>query len=127
MDSFKGARALITGGLGFIGSNLARRLVRLGAQVTLVDSLIPTYGGNPHNIHDIRSQLTVNVCDVRDPFVMWSDDGRTWSEPALVTDAPPRYDDWFPEVAVARTGEVYAAWYDWRASPEQGCGCASTV
>ena len=43
---FAGARVLITGGLGFIGSNLARRLVDLGAQVALVDSLIPEYGGN---------------------------------------------------------------------------------
>src|SRR5438876_695681 len=45
-NTFHGARVLITGGLGFIGSMLARRLVDLGAQVTLVDSLIPTYGDN---------------------------------------------------------------------------------
>jgi len=43
-------RVLITGGLGFIGSNLARRLVGIGAEVTLVDSLIPEYGGNLFNI-----------------------------------------------------------------------------
>ena len=43
---FKGARVLITGGIGFIGSSLARRLVSQGADVTLVDSLIPEYGGN---------------------------------------------------------------------------------
>ena len=61
---------LITGGLGFIGSNLARRLVALGAHVTLVDSLIPQYGGNLHNIADIRDRVTVNVCDVRDRFAM---------------------------------------------------------
>lgn len=70
MNSFRGERVLITGGLGFIGSNLARRLVGLGAQVTLVDSLIPSYGGNLQNIADIRSSVTVNVCDVRDPFAM---------------------------------------------------------
>jgi dTDP-glucose 4,6-dehydratase/UDP-glucose 4-epimerase len=63
-------RVLITGGLGFIGSNLARALVAQGAEVTLVDSLIPQYGGNPFNIDDIRDKLTVNVCDVRDPFAM---------------------------------------------------------
>ncbi len=70
MKSLHGARVLITGGIGFIGSNLARRLVGLGARVTLVDSLIPQYGGNPHNIADIRDRLTVNVCDVRDRFAM---------------------------------------------------------
>lgn len=61
---------LITGGLGFIGSSLARSLVERGAHVTLVDSLIPQYGGNPYNIDDIRHKVTVNVCDVRDPFAM---------------------------------------------------------
>jgi UDP-glucose 4-epimerase len=61
---------LITGGLGFIGSNLARQLVRLGAQVTLVDSLIPEYGGNLFNIHDIKERVTVNITDVRDPHAM---------------------------------------------------------
>lgn len=70
MSHYANKRVLITGGLGFIGSNLARRLVNLGAQVTLVDSLIPQYGGNPFNIDDIRDKLTVNVCDVRDPFAM---------------------------------------------------------
>lgn len=70
MSNFSGTRALITGGLGFIGSNLARALVAQGADVTLVDSLIPQYGGNPFNIEDIRNTVTVNVCDVRDPFAM---------------------------------------------------------
>ncbi len=70
LDAFAGAKVLITGGLGFIGSNLARRLVHAGAQVTLVDSLIPLYGGNAFNVQDIRSRLTVNVCDVRDPYAM---------------------------------------------------------
>ncbi len=70
MSAYNQKKVLITGGLGFIGSNLARALVAQGAQVTLVDSLIPTYGGNPFNIHDIRDRVTVNVCDVRDPFAM---------------------------------------------------------
>ncbi len=70
MSDFLGKKVLITGGLGFIGSNLARRLVAEGAQVTLADSLIPQYGGNMHNIADIRDRLTVNVCDVRDRFAL---------------------------------------------------------
>jgi dTDP-glucose 4,6-dehydratase/UDP-glucose 4-epimerase len=70
MLSYGSKQVLITGGLGFIGSNLARALVAQGAKVTLVDSLIPQYGGNPFNIDDIRDKVAVNVCDVRDPFAM---------------------------------------------------------
>lgn len=69
-NSYNGKRILITGGIGFIGSNLARRLVELGAHVTVVDSLIPAYGGNLFNIADIRQQLTCNISDVRDPHSM---------------------------------------------------------
>jgi UDP-glucose 4-epimerase len=65
-DSFAGRRALVTGGLGFIGSNLARRLVKLGADVTLVDSLIPEYGGSLFNIAGIEEKVRVNISDVRD-------------------------------------------------------------
>lgn len=67
---FSDAKVLITGGLGFIGSSLARRLVQLNAKVTLVDSLIPLYGGNLFNIHDIKDRVTVNISDVRDPYAM---------------------------------------------------------
>jgi len=67
---FAGARCLITGGLGFIGSNLAHRLVALGARVLIVDSLIPSYGGNLFNIADIRDRVHVNISDVRDPNSM---------------------------------------------------------
>ncbi|NJD34696.1 MAG: NAD-dependent epimerase/dehydratase family protein [Betaproteobacteria bacterium] len=70
MNPYAGKRVLITGGLGFIGSALARRLVGQQAEVTLVDSLIPEYGGNPFNIADIRGRVTVNAGDVRDPFAM---------------------------------------------------------
>ena len=61
-------KVLITGGLGFIGSNLARRLVECGNSVTVVDSLIPEYGGNLRNLHDLRDKIVVNLSDVRDPF-----------------------------------------------------------
>lgn len=67
---FSGKRVLITGGAGFIGSNLARSLVELDAQVTLVDSLIPLYGGNLFNIDDIRERVILNIADVRDSFSM---------------------------------------------------------
>jgi len=70
LSAYNEKQILITGGMGFIGSNLARALVAQGAKVTLVDSLIPQYGGNPFNIEDIRDQVKVNVCDVRDPFAM---------------------------------------------------------
>jgi UDP-glucose 4-epimerase len=63
---FGGRRVLITGGLGFIGSNLARTLVRLGARVTIVDSLVPEYGGNLRNLAGLERKLTVNISDVRD-------------------------------------------------------------
>ena len=70
MENYSGKEILITGGLGFIGSNLARSLVSQGANVTLVDSLIPQYGGNTFNIDDIQNKVVVNVCDVRDTYTM---------------------------------------------------------
>lgn len=66
MSAFAEKKVLITGGLGFIGSNLARRLIDLGADVTLVDSLIPDYGGNLFNISGMEDRLRVNISDVRD-------------------------------------------------------------
>ena len=70
MKNYSGKEILITGGLGFIGSNLARSLVTQGANVTLVDSLIPQYGGNTFNIDNIQNKVVVNVCDVRDTYAM---------------------------------------------------------
>ena len=66
--TFSRKKVLITGGLGFIGSNLARRLVGLGAEVLLVDSMIPEYGGNLFNIAGIESLVKVNLVDVRDEY-----------------------------------------------------------
>jgi UDP-glucose 4-epimerase len=71
LDAFyQGRRVMITGGLGFIGSNLAHRLVALGADVLLVDSLIPDYGGNLFNIAGIEQRVRVNVADVRQASTM---------------------------------------------------------
>lgn len=67
-QQYADAEVLITGGLGFIGSNLARRLLELGAHVTLVDSLVPEYGGNRFNIGDIANRVHVNISDVRDSY-----------------------------------------------------------
>lgn len=69
-DIFIGKNVLVTGGLGFIGSNLALRLVDLGAAVTLVDSLIPEYGGNDYNIVPIKGKVQINYSDVRDEHSM---------------------------------------------------------
>ena len=63
---FRDKHVLITGGLGFIGSNLAHRLVALGAEVLILDSLIPEYGGNVFNIHGLEDRLRVNIADMRD-------------------------------------------------------------
>jgi UDP-glucose 4-epimerase len=69
-DFYRGRKVMITGGLGFIGSNLARRLVDLGADVLLVDSLIPDYGGNLFNIDGIADRVRVNVADIRQQSTM---------------------------------------------------------
>jgi UDP-glucose 4-epimerase len=66
ISAFDGARVLITGGTGFIGSTLALRLIELGAQVTLVDAMIPGYGGNLFNIAPVRDRVWLNISDVRD-------------------------------------------------------------
>ncbi len=67
---FCNKNVLITGGLGFIGSNLAKRLLKLGAKITVVDSLIPEYGGNLFNISDIKDKIRVNISDIRDEHSM---------------------------------------------------------
>ena len=67
---FADANVLITGGAGFIGANLARRLVNEGADVTIIDSLIPEYGGNLANPEGIRDKIHLNIADVRDPHAM---------------------------------------------------------
>ena len=62
---YAGKRVLIAGGLGFIGSNLAIELVESGAEVTVVDSMIPTYGANGFNVDPARDRLHINYSDIR--------------------------------------------------------------
>jgi UDP-glucose 4-epimerase len=65
-DSYRDKKVMLTGGLGFIGSNLAHRLVECDADVLIVDSLIPAYGGNLFNVDGIRDRVRVNIADIRD-------------------------------------------------------------
>ena len=67
---YAGRRVMITGGLGFIGSNLARQLVALDARVLVIDSLIDEYGGNLYNVDGIEDQITINIADVRQESTM---------------------------------------------------------
>jgi UDP-glucose 4-epimerase len=64
-SGLRGRNVLITGGLGFIGSNLARRCLDLGAKVTLYDCLDPRSGGNMFNVHDIEGQIEIVLNDIR--------------------------------------------------------------
>ena len=70
IKNYKNKNVLITGGLGFIGSNLAIKLKKLGAHITIVDSLIPEYGGNLFNVMNIKNDIQINISDVRDHHSM---------------------------------------------------------
>ena len=65
LDHYRDRPVLVTGGLGFIGSNLCRRLADLGARVLAVDSLLPDYGGNLHNLAGYADRVRINIADVR--------------------------------------------------------------
>ena len=69
-EYYQDRRVLVTGGLGFIGSNLARRLVDLGADVLIVDAMIPEYGGNLFNLDGVEDRLRINIADVRNETIM---------------------------------------------------------
>jgi UDP-glucose 4-epimerase len=64
-DFYRGRKVLVTGGLGFIGSNLCRTLADLGAEVLAVDSLLPDYGGNRFNLEGYEDRVRINIADVR--------------------------------------------------------------
>jgi len=70
LEAYAGTRAVITGGLGLIGSAIARRLVGLGAEVLLVDNMVPEYGGNLVNIADICDRVRVNIADIRGGYAL---------------------------------------------------------
>jgi UDP-glucose 4-epimerase len=67
---YRGRRVMVTGGMGFVGSNLAHQLVALGARVLIVDSMIPEYGGNPFNVSGLEDKLRINIADVRQRSTM---------------------------------------------------------
>ena len=67
---YKGRSALITGGLGFIGSNLARRLVEIGVEVSVLDALMPVQGGTRYNLRDLLGRVEVHAADLRDQRVV---------------------------------------------------------
>ena len=70
-SEYKGRSVLITGGLGFIGSNLARKLVEIGdVEVTIVDALLPGQGGNLHNIHDIQDRVALHKANMGSDLVI---------------------------------------------------------
>lgn len=67
---YEGKKVLVTGALGFIGSHVCLALVRAGADVTAVDSLIPAYGGNPYNVREVADKMRISITDVRDRHAM---------------------------------------------------------
>src|SRR5688500_2655297 len=70
-ESFNGRNVLITGGLGFIGSNLAHQLVEIGdVNVTILDAMIPEQGGNLHNVASITDKIEVHIGDMADEAIV---------------------------------------------------------
>ena len=86
---YAGRRVLVTGGLGFIGSNLSRELVALGAQVTILDALISDYGGNLFNVDGIADRLRLEIADVRDTAVVTAAASRTSATSTRTRSAMP--------------------------------------
>lgn len=65
-DIYKDKRVLITGGLGFIGSNLAIKLYQLGAKIEIIDALIPQHGGNLFNITSIKQHVKLHLFKIEE-------------------------------------------------------------
>jgi UDP-glucose 4-epimerase len=70
LSPMEGQRVLITGGLGFIGSNIAHKAVSLGAKVTVLDACLDPYGYNEHNLEGIREKVAFVKGDIRDAPLM---------------------------------------------------------
>ncbi len=66
---FRRCRVLVTGGLGFIGSNLVRRLTAEGAEVTVIDPLVTGCGGKPFNLEGLERQVEVASCSIGDAAI----------------------------------------------------------
>ncbi|MBE2217695.1 MAG: GDP-mannose 4,6-dehydratase [Ignavibacteria bacterium] len=69
-SKIKNKKVLITGGLGFVGSNLAIKLVELGADVLIIDNMLPRQGGNMFNIEPVKDKVKINISDIRNPTSM---------------------------------------------------------
>jgi len=68
--SIKGKKVLVTGGLGFVGSNLSIRLAEMGVDVLIVDNMLPRQGGNIFNIEPVKNKVRVNISDIRNATSM---------------------------------------------------------
>lgn len=69
-NELKNKKILITGGMGFVGSNLSIRLASLGAEVLIVDNMLPRQGGNLFNIEPVKDKVKINISDIRNPTSM---------------------------------------------------------
>lgn len=70
LEGYQGKRVLVTGGLGFIGSNLTIRLLELGAEVTVVDNMLPRQGANLFNLEEVKGRVNLQFSDIRDGLSM---------------------------------------------------------
>jgi len=68
--NYKNQEVLITGGLGFVGSNLAIALVKQGAKVTVIDNMLLRQGGNMFNILPVKNKIKIHFKDIRNRSVM---------------------------------------------------------
>ncbi len=117
---FSGGRALVTGGLGFIGSNLVRALDAAGAAVTVCDALLEDQGGNPFNVEGLAERLDVHHCDVREEDALCElVRGQDWIfHCAAQTSHVKSLRDPYPDVELTVTGTVSLAEACRRANPK---------